>query len=81
MVKLSKTEQRLYDYVRKSKKDVPIKDLVTMLYKDRKKPKHPTGSIAAMMRTLMLKIDVLGLPRLVRTSRLGVGSPAIYKVK
>jgi hypothetical protein len=81
MVRLTKNEMALYDHVRKSHKDVPIDDLVAMFYKDRKKPKHPNGSVAAMMRTLMLKAEVLGLPRLRRTSRLGVSSPATYRVR
>jgi hypothetical protein len=80
MVILNRSEQSLYDHVKKSNQDVPIQDLVDMFYEERKKPKHPRASIAAMMRTLRLKVDVLGLPRLVRTSRLGVSSPATYRV-
>ena len=80
MVVLNQSEHALYNHIRKSTRDVPINDLVAMFYKDRRKPKHPNGSIAAMMRILILKIDVLGLPRLRRTSRLGTGSPATYRV-
>jgi len=80
MVALNKSEQALYDFVKSSKEDVHLRDLVTMFYKDRDKPKHPNGSIAAMMRTLILKVDVIGLPRLSRTSRLGRSGTATYKV-
>jgi hypothetical protein len=80
MVKLSKVEQALYNYVRRSSRDVSVEELVALTYKDRPKPKHSSGSIKAMMRTVMLKTQVLNEPELIRTTRLGVGSHAKYRV-
>lgn len=81
MVILTKSETDLYEYISSSRKDVPIADLVKLFYRGRTNPKHSNGSMAAMMRTLMLKVEVLGLPQLVRTTRLGAGSTAAYRVK
>ena len=81
MVKLNKSEMMLYNFVRDSnKKETEIGDLISEFYKDRKKPKHPNGSMAAMMRTIAIKTAAMGLPPLVRTSRLGSKSKATYKV-
>jgi hypothetical protein len=80
MVKLSKVEQALYNYVRRSSRDVSVEELVALTYKDRPNPKHPNGSVRAMMRNVMLKTQILNVPELVRTTRLGVGSHAKYRV-
>tara|TARA_R110000824_G_scaffold15883_3_gene66562 strand:- start:5029 stop:5277 length:249 start_codon:yes stop_codon:yes gene_type:complete len=81
MVTLTKSEQVLYDYISSSRKDVPIADLVKLCYEGRPKPKHPKGSVSAMMRTLMLKAELIGLPQVSRTSRLGAGAPATYGIE
>jgi|19_taG_2_1085344.scaffolds.fasta_scaffold00149_30 hypothetical protein len=80
MVKLNDNELLLYNHVCASRKDVPIKELIALFYKGRKKPKHPHGSMAAMMRTIALKTRAMGMSPLRRTSRLGVGSTATYMV-
>mgnify|MGYP003627781682 CR=1 FL=1 len=80
MVKLSKSEQALYDHVSKSRREVSVEELAALLYKDQPKPKHRSGSIKAMMRTVMLKTQLMPVPKLIRTTRLGVGSHAKYTV-
>jgi hypothetical protein len=82
MVKLSKSEQALYDHVSKSRREVSVEELAALLYKDqpKPKPKHRSGSIKAMMRTVMLKTQLMPVPKLIRTTRLGVGSHAKYTV-
>lgn len=81
MVKLSKNEQRLYDHIKDQGREVRVCDLASWYYRDRRRPKNDIGSISAMLRTIVLKAEVLKLPRLVRTSRLGVSSPGVYKVE
>lgn len=81
MVNLSKGEQELYDYLARFQgTEISIAELSEMFYAKRKKPKHHRGSISAMMRTLMLKAEVMGI-KITRTSRLGVSSTGVYRLE
>ena len=80
MVKLNKSELMLYNLVKYSDEpETKIGDLISEFYKDRKKPKHPNGSMAAMMRTIAIKTSAMDLLPLVRASRLGRNAKATYK--
>jgi hypothetical protein len=82
MVALSNSEQILYNYLLEHRgREVPISELVEALYKGRDKPAHEIGSVAAMMRTTMLKSEILDIPTAKRCSRLGRGAVAFYTIE
>lgn len=81
-MKLGKMEQALYDYILKSrKKEISITELANHYYKTKSRPDTWRGSVAAVMRTLMLKSQVdKKLRRITRASRLGRSAMAVYKM-
>lgn len=80
MVNLNNSERALYSFI-KRKGEVTIDQLVAFFYKGRKKPKHANGSMAAMMRTLILKCKATRIKGIKRSSSLGRGSTATYKMR
>ena len=80
-MKLSKTEQRIYDYIKKQGKDVTLTQVVNYMYGSESKINNPRSSVAAMIRNIQIKSIVLHLSPIERISRLGTGSPAIYRMR
>jgi hypothetical protein len=79
--KLSKNEQFMLDHFRYMQGAVlSVEDVAEAFYKHTGKPLPANwrSSTLAFIRTLNLKCHVLGLPRIERISRLGVGSQAQF---
>lgn len=84
-MKLTGAEKCFYDRIKKSAgKDVTIAELADAFYipGERTRPKNWHGSVAAIMRTVILKCQVSGdLKQITRTSTLGRSSQATYKME
>lgn len=67
------------DYLVASRREVPLDELWVMALR-RAKTGHWRNNCAKMMRTIMIKSMIQG-PKIVRSSDLGRGNKALYKVE
>ncbi len=81
MVTFNKSEEEIYKHIKKKRRKVSLEELTDWFYSGRKRPKNAHGSMAAMMRTLMLKCAAMKIKSVVRDSGLGRGNTAVYKIE
>ncbi len=82
MLNFNATERKIHDYMeRRSGLNVDLGDIARLIYQGRKRPPHWRGSCAAIMRTFILKNMAKGGEAVTRTSRLGRGGAAVYRME
>jgi len=59
---------------------VATETLADVIYEGREKPKHWRNATLARVRNLKFKTDYTGSVTIERTTRLGPGAPAIFKI-
>ena len=80
-IKFSRGEQKLLDYFDgRIGENVPIDELADHFYAERVRPANPRGSVAALMRVLILKCKAAGVRSPLRISNIGRGSVAVYRL-
>ena len=80
-IKFSRGEQKLLDYFNDHVGlEVDIDRLAMYFYSDRARPTNARGSIAALMRVLILKCKARGVRPPLRISNIGRGSVAVYRL-
>ena len=75
---LSPMEKAIYDAILMDRSKLwTIDEIASVAYKQKERPVHWYGTLAATMRTLILKSRLLQI-KIVRTSQLGRGGKAEY---
>lgn len=79
--RLNSTESRILEFFRENRgKSVSVEQIIERFYDGREQPEGARGSVLAFMRYFRLKCAANGLERIERTSRLGAGGSAEYRL-